>query len=882
MTVSSPTTHTAERNPSPMNSHQTTLPEPGHWADGRKVVGIDGMDDLIVGRSESPRQLIDRALAAYLRVLERTSRLLDPRTHSAMARPGIRVNAERYADANVPVQVVPHGQVDGEGGWYGRERNLPAPALTDGETIRIRAVDALRADHLASLMRLVPPTRDTVAQVELLPGFSPEAMIDPLLLQGLVWHEVSHVLWTPRKDYPLVRHITGEGLFPSFNALEDMRIESLFIQHYPDAVRALRYIALRYLAKATPTAYALTAGRPWIGDTVRQAQRHSMALWIVAQYPETIRELGAWAGTTSMDPAEVARETVLGLERLVREYVTLDPRDLRSGTRVEAEKILERSATARPVGRLNAKTKPILALIQRYDMLLDILNSTGDGPGTGHGEGGHADPNDATTRQSGGYRQVRDAPEPGQSKGGVDEDTEEQVDSWDLDESDPTEAPESDGEADGQDGQDGQDESEGDESEGDETGDETGEGNGNGEADGDADGEADGGGGEGESDGEAGDQDGDAHGAGSSSASAPKGGDDADARALANQAVRDAVDGAAREIRQEAAAEMADMHTAVRAMLNGREPLKAMDAPTLVPVPEEVLPLARRIGTELARLRNSVAPEIIRHTDRGRIDPAAYEVESQRPVPRWDQVWTDYRAGREDEISMEVMIALDSSSSMMGMMASANAATWAIKRAVESADPASHVTVWSFNSESTVLYPGNVPADSHRLNICHAEGGTNPQDALLEGYRLLRGSDAGIKLMVVVTDGEWMGGHNAAVVEGIKSLPRTGFLQVGIVDAWSVMRMVQNGARKSAPLMDSHDADWAIELLPHEIGSLPRAFANLVQALSRKVLTDTSGRGKLGTGSTRYLLPHLRERFDAGTLTDAKGKAIDRNWRPTY
>src|SRR5690606_29089197 len=56
---------------------------------------------------------------------------------------------------------------------------------------------------------------------------------DIIKLNGLNYHELSHILYTPRAHEPFTKKILNEGLFPVFNILEDQRIETLFTGMYP-------------------------------------------------------------------------------------------------------------------------------------------------------------------------------------------------------------------------------------------------------------------------------------------------------------------------------------------------------------------------------------------------------------------------------------------------------------------------------------------------------------------------------------------------------------------------------------------------------------------------------------------------------------------------
>ena len=55
-------------------------------------------------------------------------------------------------------------------------------------------------------------------------------------LRGLNFHELSHILYTPRQGSEIVTWVKENDLFKAFNALEDQRIETLFTSRFPSTV----------------------------------------------------------------------------------------------------------------------------------------------------------------------------------------------------------------------------------------------------------------------------------------------------------------------------------------------------------------------------------------------------------------------------------------------------------------------------------------------------------------------------------------------------------------------------------------------------------------------------------------------------------------------
>src|SRR5690606_8542111 len=127
----------------------------------------------------------------------------------------------------------------------------PAPAWTDGTTISIGGGDRWRdIDTTEGRARLL----------------------------GLNYHELAHILFTPRDSHPAYRAVHREGLHQVYNLAEDQRIETLFCALYSPAVPLFtQAITDLILADADPGAaggvWALLAGRRYLPQGLRQAAR---------------------------------------------------------------------------------------------------------------------------------------------------------------------------------------------------------------------------------------------------------------------------------------------------------------------------------------------------------------------------------------------------------------------------------------------------------------------------------------------------------------------------------------------------------------------------------------------------------------------------------
>lgn len=103
-----------------------------------------------------------------------------------------------------------------------------------------------------------------------------------LRTKGVIYHELSHILYTPRDDDMTVKTVMSNartnGFFWwwAFNALEDQRIETLFTATYQPSRKYFEAAVLEWLVKtpeALSKAHLLVRGRVYLPDAIRQEAR---------------------------------------------------------------------------------------------------------------------------------------------------------------------------------------------------------------------------------------------------------------------------------------------------------------------------------------------------------------------------------------------------------------------------------------------------------------------------------------------------------------------------------------------------------------------------------------------------------------------------------
>lgn len=91
-------------------------------------------------------------------------------------------------------------------------------------------------------------------------------------LNGINYHEVAHILWSPRGNSEFGRKITAGGYQTSFNILEDLRIETLMTARFPSTTLSLTQSVLTYImSNPDPSdSFPLIRGRRYLPIEVRQ------------------------------------------------------------------------------------------------------------------------------------------------------------------------------------------------------------------------------------------------------------------------------------------------------------------------------------------------------------------------------------------------------------------------------------------------------------------------------------------------------------------------------------------------------------------------------------------------------------------------------------
>lgn len=209
------------------------------------------------------------------------------------------------------------------------------------------------------------------------------------------------------------------------------------------------------------------------------------------------------------------------------------------------------------------------------------------------------------------------------------------------------------------------------------------------------------------------------------------------------------------EVRDDAAVleDYERMMDAVRAAENnGRMDAQGKAAGGATTPPSQAANMAvRKVHDVLSRIRQEAEPETLWRQAHGRVDGRRLV---QRK-PHETDIFKTWDHGNEEETGVEAVVLCDVSGSMQHELRDAAMAIWALKRAFDKLDI--RTTVLMYDTSHSVLYQPSEKAVGNGIPVLRSGGGTNPQTALVQAKRILTKSQAPNKVLITVTDGSWAG-----------------------------------------------------------------------------------------------------------------------------
>lgn len=117
-------------------------------------------------------------------------------------------------------------------------------------------------------------------------------------LRGINYHELGHIIYTPRAGSELVKTVIDEKLWSAMNTLEDNRVETYVTALYPATIPYLTTMFLRYVIdnmdSENPTiggAFVLSRGRKFLPLQLRQAIADSFITEHGVEHARAIAEI---------------------------------------------------------------------------------------------------------------------------------------------------------------------------------------------------------------------------------------------------------------------------------------------------------------------------------------------------------------------------------------------------------------------------------------------------------------------------------------------------------------------------------------------------------------------------------------------------------------
>lgn len=223
--------------------------------------------------------------------------------------------------------------------------------------------------------------------------------------------------------------------------------------------------------------------------------------------------------------------------------------------------------------------------------------------------------------------------------------------------------------------------------------------------------------------------------------------------------IRKALEDAAQDGAEQDAQSKKDLDSILDALDHGRgssgEAKGDVPVGSWVPVTDAARRLQHQVGDALLDLKDATEAGWVRRVERGRLSVRRYIQGASA-----DELYDRFDPGVHDASEMEVVVIADTSSSMHWATQRLGEAMWAIHRSVDELDGKVTLITWSDGPHHLVAGPGT--RATGRMFVPRSYGGTVPNWALDEAFRLLSESTAKNRMLLILTDGGWFGNEDEA------------------------------------------------------------------------------------------------------------------------
>lgn len=691
-----------------------------------------------------PQSILARKTDALRNVMERTDRVISQRRDLTVRLTPINPAGSPLPNPKAPGNGIPDG----------------TPAWTDGKVIHLN--------------------RKRIEEELARPNLDMHKFIR--LFKGTNYHELGHVIFTPRNNSPFHRSLVaessrlGEQFWKHYMGLEDQRMETMYTSLYDATSPYFVAAALRWLLSDVAKyagAYPLIYGRKYLDPNLRAMCRKAMVEALV-----DAKQRGVFK-------ADNVEGWVRRMEQLTDQYIAIDP---------------------------NTDPNDAMDVLRKYHAHFQNAQVQQQEGGCG-----------TTSEKVSKSQFSKSKPDTGdteEAKQRADEKKEEQDDEFekakeDVEQGKPDKADEDD---------ESDDKGAGDESDDEEESDDDGAG------DGDADDDLD------DDDDEDGEEDGDDAGSkgsgksdssesddGTESGDSDEGGDGAtdglsDVPHSAEQDLQDMLEEAQDDIENddELNADIESTIKAFKALVSGRESMniERFDRNLVAAKALDQQASAKMVRT-LAALKFDLEPSWLRGEPMGRInmrralrqkvDPGSLDI-----FDRWDE-------GAEDRASVEVVIMLDLSYSMSSLMEQVSRAMWILKMTFDKCEIPT--TCLGFSEGVTMLFGANEKVPRSMTPIFGTWGGTRANECVDKAYNILSRSQATNKVLITITDGQWQGEVHKADAK-IHELARGGCATVIF------------GLNRSVTSYGKHGHDIGVDIT--QVGDVVEVAKRLVESIVRR------------------------------------------------
>jgi hypothetical protein len=208
-------------------------------------------------------------------------------------------------------------------------------------------------------------------------------------------------------------------------------------------------------------------------------------------------------------------------------------------------------------------------------------------------------------------------------------------------------------------------------------------------------------------------------------------------------------------------------------------------------VSAQVSASARAFGVALERVRIDNDPMWELEQPMGRLNIGRA---MRADINDMDKVFDRWSEGNSNN-DIDAIVLVDTSGSMSWQIQRTMESAWVIKRGIERIN--GRVSVYKFNHDSRLIYSANDKAQPTEYRYVNSSGGTNPYKALLEARRQLLNSKRGVRMLFIVTDGEWdMTEDNNKIISDLtKDGVQTSVVYLGSLKGWNMNDRAEYEAR---------------------------------------------------------------------------------------